>query len=104
MKYYKTSGKRAAYYLETQARRLNDAAGQARQEAAVLLPADGAAVDTAFELCRYCFNEYRRTEKDWKKDREWLTSFYFKRAQDEKIYSFLMFCDLLSAYLGIEKD
>lgn len=105
MKYCKTSGKRAAIYLETQARRLNVVAGQARQEGAVLLPADGAAVDTAFKLCRYCFNEYRRTEKDLKKDREnWLACFYFKRADDEKIYSFLMFCDLLSAYLGIEKD
>ena len=103
MKYYKVSGKRAAYYLGTQARRLNDAAGQARQEAAVLLPADGAAVDTAFKLCRFCFNQYSNTVREWARNRGYY-KYAMQRDKKDKIDSFLMFCDLLSAYLGIKKD
>ena len=104
-KYVRVSGKRAAIYLRTQAQRLNDAAGQARQEAEVELPADGAAIDMAFKLCRYCFNEYRRMKKALKKNREnRACQFYFTCAQDERFDSFLMFCDLLTANLGIDKD
>ena len=102
MKYYKTSGKRAANYLGTQARRLNDAAGQARQEAAVLLPADGAAVDTAYRLCRFCFNQYSNTVREWTRNLGYY-EYATQRDEKDKIDSFLMFCDLLSVYLEIEK-
>lgn len=102
-KYARVSGKRAATYLETQARRLNDAAGQARQEAEVELPADGAAIDTAYKVCRYCFNKYSSTIRNWKRNRVYY-EYAMQRDRTNKIYNFLMFCDLLSAYLGLDKD
>jgi len=105
MKILKTSGKRYSTYLETQARRLNDAAGQARQESVVELPADGAALDTAYDVCRYCFNEFQRTANDFYKDREsWSKRYFFDYAIEKRSNAIKMFFDLLSAYLGIDKD
>lgn len=102
-KYARVSGKRAAIYLGAQARRLDDAAGQARKEAEVELPADGAAIDTAYKVCRYCFNQYSSTIRNWKRNRGFY-EYAMQRDENDKIYSFLMFCDLLTAYLGLEKD
>jgi len=76
-KYARVSGKRAAIYLGTQARRLNDAAGQARQEAEVELPADGAAIDTAYNVCRYCFNEFQKDGKGLEKGSRMAYKFLF---------------------------
>lgn len=91
-KYARVSGKRAAIYLETQARRLDDAAGQARQEAEVELPADGAAIDTAYKVCRYCFNEFQRTANNFYKDREsWSKRYFFDYAIEERSNAIKMF-------------
>lgn len=98
-RFIKVSGKTAAIYFNSQWRFYQDAEYIVSNANDVSLAADGAAVDNAYKVCRYCFTKFQNMKQQGIEH-----GLIFQSVERAKYYNFLLFCDLLTAYFGLEKD
>ena len=102
MKRIKTNGAAVAKYFELQGLLYTDVGRKVANIDALYFPVDSLTVDTAYKVCRYCFNR-RRINKQYPNTNEF-DKIADERAEDSRNFSFFFFCQILSAYLGLDKE
>lgn len=102
MKQFKTNGKVVSEYLKLQSQLYDEVGKKVANIDALYFPVDSLAVDTAYKVCRYCFNKQRENKMEPCEDE--FDEYSNAAIKDAMKFSFLFFRHILSVYLGLDKE